>query len=112
VTETTAERLYHNIAEALRTDGEPALAEALRLLGEHNGQNKFRNAASIIGGNKLGRAAIDDSKPLRRIASFPPARRRDAVGMVAREMVLAGEGNGAKVDAIERRLRRKLGNVK
>jgi hypothetical protein len=108
VTKTTAERLYHAIAEALRTDGDPALCEALRLLGEHTGQNKFRNMASIAGGNKLGRAAIDDSDALRRIEALRPDRGRDAVGIVAREMVLAGEGGSAKADAIERRLRRKL----
>jgi hypothetical protein len=38
---------------------------------------------------------------------FPPARRRDAVGIVAQEMVRANPG-GPRIDSIERRLHRKL----
>ena len=75
------------------------------MLGEFNGQNEFRHAASVIGGRKLGRTAIDDSAALQRIAAFPSDRRREAVGAVARQI---GGDNAAKVDAIIRRLHRKL----
>jgi hypothetical protein len=102
---TTAENLYDALVEAQRIGGDPLLCEALRLLCERTGQNKFRNAAAIIGGSRLGRAALDDSEALRRIAAFPPDRRRDAVAIVAGQ---AGGGDAAKVHAIAQRLRRKL----
>jgi hypothetical protein len=102
---TTAENLYDALVEAQRIGGDPLLCEAFRLLSERTGQNKFQHAASIIGGRKPGRAAIDDSSALRRIAAKPPERRREAVSVEAR---LMGGGDAAKVHAIGQRLRRKL----
>jgi hypothetical protein len=51
--------------------------------------------------------AIDDAEALRRITTFPPASRREAVGIVARQ-VAGTEAGQTRVDAIAHRLRRKL----
>jgi hypothetical protein len=91
--------------QTLRDGGDAALVEALNRLGEGTGQNKFRHAGAIIGGIRLGRRAIDDGAALRRIAEFPAARRREAVGIVAGQMAKA---SGKNADSIERRLHRKL----
>ncbi len=102
-----AEAVYDAILDAQRDAGDIALCEALDKLTSATGQNRFRHAASILRGTKLGRHAIDDREPLRRIAAFPAARHRDAVGIVARN--IAGLGASPKqVKTIARRLQRKL----
>jgi hypothetical protein len=103
----TAEAIYSAMIEAQRVDGDAALCEALDLLAAGTGQNKFRHAASVLRGTVLGRSAVDDKEALRRVAAFPPARRREAVGLIARQV--AGPGAEPKdVESIGRRLRRKL----
>ncbi len=106
-----AEAIYAAVLQAQRVAGDVALCEALDLLAAGTGENKFRHAASVLRGTELRRSAIDDRDALRRIAAFPPARRRGAVGIVA--LRVAGPGaTKKKVAAIERRLRRKLENKK
>ncbi|WMT78858.1 hypothetical protein [Bradyrhizobium sp. Ash2021] len=102
-----AEAIYNAMLQAQRDAGDAALCEALDLLAADTGQNKFRFAASVLRGTTLGRLAINDAEALRRITAFPPARRREAVGVVARQ-VAGAEANPARVDAIAHRLRRKL----
>jgi hypothetical protein len=105
-----ATEIYAAVQNARRDDvGVAALCEVLDLLAESRGQNKFRHAASVLRGTELRRSAIDDRESLRRIAAFPPVRRRGAVGIVAPQV--AGPGATKKqVAAIARRLRRKLEN--
>jgi hypothetical protein len=81
--------------------GDIALCEALDLLAAGTGENKFRNAASVLRGTVLGRSAIDDKEALRRIAAFPPARRREAVGIVAGKIA----GRPVRQCALELRMR-------
>jgi hypothetical protein len=103
-----AEALHAAVLEAQRVAGDAALCDALELLSEGTGQNKFRHAASILRGTVLGRSAIDDKEALRRVAAFAahhPDRRREAVGIVAGQVAKA---SGENVDSVERRLRRKL----
>lgn len=95
------------LLEARRTHGDAALIEALSLLTERSGENKYRHAASIVRGTVLGRTAIDDGAALRRIAAFPSERRREAVGVVAKQVAGAGATEN-RIEAIARRLRRKL----
>jgi hypothetical protein len=102
---SAAESVYNAMLQAQRTAGDVALCEALDLLAAGTGENKFRHAASVLRGTVLGRSAIDDKEALRRVAAFPPARRREAVGIVAGQIAKA---SGKNVDSIERRLRRKL----
>jgi hypothetical protein len=102
---SAAEALHAAVLEAQRVAGDAALCDALELLSEGTGQNKFRHAASILRGTLLGRSAIDDKEALRRVAAFPPDRRREAVGIVAGQVAKA---RGENVDSVERRLRRKL----
>jgi hypothetical protein len=101
-----ANGIYACILAAQRDAGDVALCAALEKLAEGTGQNKFRFAASILRGIVLGRTAIDDGDALRRIATFPPARQREAVGLVARH-VAGDQATDARVKAIARRLRRK-----
>jgi hypothetical protein len=100
-----ASALYDTMLRTLLDGGDAALVEALNRLGEGTGQNKFRHAGAVIGGIRLGRRAIDDRAALRRIAEYPPARRHEAVGVVAGKLAKA---SGENVHSIERRLRRKL----
>jgi hypothetical protein len=102
-----AEAVYSAILEARRDAGDAAVCDALDLLGAGAGQNRYRHAAAAIRGLAPGRSAIDDDRALRRISAFPPARRRDAVGVVARD-VAGAEASAKQVAAIARRLRRKL----
>jgi hypothetical protein len=102
-----AEAIYHAMLDAQRDAGDVALCEALDLLAAGTGQNKFRHAASVLRGTVLGRHAINDREALRRVAAFPAARRREAVGIVARQ-VAGVDASDARVDAIAQRLRRKL----
>jgi hypothetical protein len=95
------------VLEAQRDVGDVALCEALDLLAEGSGQKRFRFAANVIRGTKLGRHEIDDRQSLRRIAAFPAARRREAVSIVARQVAGTDAGD-ERVEAIARRLRRKL----
>jgi hypothetical protein len=104
---TAAEAIYNAVLQAERVAGDVALCEALDLLAAGTGQNKFRHAASMLRGTVLGRAAIDDKAALRRISTFEPSRRREAVSIVARQ-VAGTEASDKRVDAIARRLRRKL----
>jgi hypothetical protein len=99
--------LHAAILDARRIAGDAAVCDALDLLGAGAGQNRYRHAAAAIRGLAPGRSAIDDDRPLRRISAFPPARRRDAVGIVARE-VAGVAATDKQVDAVARRLRRKL----
>lgn len=100
-----AEGVYAALVAAQRNAGDVPLCLALEKLAGDTGQNKFRHAASILRGSVLGRS-IDDGAALLRIAAFPPARRRDAVGLVARQLAGAG-ASSARLEAVARRLRRK-----
>ena len=102
-----AERIYAAVLEAQRDVGDVGLLAALDLLAEGTGQNKFRHAASVLRGTVLGRTAINDVEALRRIAAFPAARRREAVGVVARQ-IAGPDADDKRVDAIAHRLRHKL----
>jgi hypothetical protein len=103
----TSEGLYLALLNSQRDDGDVALCEALDLLAEGTGQNCFRHAASVIRGRALGRHAIDDKAALRRIAAYPADRRREAVGIEARQ-IAGADASDKQVDAIAHRLRRKL----
>src|SRR4051795_7259981 len=105
----SAHGIYQALVAAQRDDGDAALVEALDLLAEDSGQNKFRHAAGVIRGTKLGRHAIDDNAALRSIAAYPATQRREAVGTVARQMAGA-DATDKQVDAIANRLRRKRRN--
>ena len=95
------------LALLAREIGDIGFCQALDLLAEGTGQNKYQHAASILRGAVLGRKAINDNHALRRIAAFPMARRHEAVGIVAGQ--LAGAGASEKeIDTIAHRLRRKL----
>jgi hypothetical protein len=100
-----AEVLYD---ESLGDDPDLMLVELLDVHADRTGQNTPRHAGRILrGARRAGRKRLDDSDALRRIAAFPPWRRREAVGIVAKW--LAGEGADEKtVHTIERRLRRKM----
>ena len=103
-----AGELHDAILAMLRQDRDatPEFAAALHLLADRTGQNRFRHAASILGGGLAHRPAIDDRAALRRIAGFPASRQRDACAIVARD--LAGEGaSKSEVVAIAQRLRKK-----
>jgi hypothetical protein len=102
-----AENIYRAMLDAQRDADDIALCDALDLLCERTGQNKFRFAASVIRGTKLGRHAIDDRASLRRIAALREARGCEAVSIVAREVAGANAGD-ERVEAIAQRLRRKL----
>jgi hypothetical protein len=102
-----AAEIYNAVLNAQHDDSDAVLSEALDLLAQNTGQNKFRHAASIVRGRALGRSVIDDKAALRRVAAFPPARRREAVGVVARQ-VAGAHASDKRVAAIARRLRRKL----
>src|SRR6266446_6425462 len=82
------------LALLAREIGDVGICQALDLLAEGTGQNKYQHAASILRGTVAGRPTIDDEAALRRIAAFPAARRREAVGIVAGK--LAGEGASEK----------------
>jgi hypothetical protein len=101
-----AAELYNRMLAAQCDAGEVA-REVLDMLAADTGQNAFRHAASILRGRVLGRTAIDDSEALRRVAAFPPDRRREAVGIVAKQVARANPG-GPQIGSIERRLHRKL----
>ena len=104
---SAAEAVLAVFLDAQRQGGEVALCEALDLLAQGTGENRFRFAANVIRGTKLGRHAIDDRAALRRIAAFPASRRREAVSIVARQEAGA-DGSDERVEAIAQRLRRKL----
>jgi hypothetical protein len=95
------------LLDARRADADAALIEALDLLTERTGQNKYRHAASIMRGTKLGRHEIDDRAALRRIRGFPPEQRHKAASVVAGQIAGAGASE-QRVEAIANRLRRKL----
>ncbi len=104
-----AQAIYRAVLQAQRDAGagDMALCQALDLLAENTGENRFRHAAAIVRGVRLGRHAIDDSEALCRIEAFPPDRRREAVGIVARQ-VAGAEASDHEIDAVAHRLRRKL----
>ena len=102
-----AEAILRAVLEAQREGGDAVLTAALDMLCEHTGQNKFRFAANVIRGTKLGRHEIDDRDALRRIRAFPSAQRREAVGIVANHFAGVGASD-KRIAAIARRLRRKL----
>ena len=107
-----AEGLYGAIIEARRDAGDGALCDALDMLaGSGAGQSRYRYAATAIRGLAPGRSAIDDDRSLRRISAFPPAQRRDAVSVVARD-VAGIEASSKQVHAIASRLRGKLAKMK
>jgi hypothetical protein len=106
-----AEALHDAILDARRVAGDGAICDAFDLLGASAGHGRYRRAAAAIRGLPPGRAAIDDDLALQQILKFPPNRRRDAVGVVAREMareMADAEASRKQVHAIEVRLRRKL----
>jgi hypothetical protein len=102
-----AATVFNVIVEARRDAGDAAICDALDQLGAGAGQNRYRYAAAAIRGLPPGRSAIDDDWALQRILKFPPARRREAVAIVARDAAGAGASN-KRVSSIARRLRRKL----
>jgi hypothetical protein len=102
-----AESVYNAILAARRDAGDAAVCDALDLLAAGAGRNQYRYAAAAIRGLAPGRSAIDDAWALRRILKFPPARRREAVSIVAR-LAAGAEAGSKRINAIERRLRRKL----
>jgi hypothetical protein len=102
-----AEALRDAILDARRIASDGAVCDALDMLGAGPGQQRYRYAAAAIRGLPPGREEIDDDRALHRISAFPPARRRDAVGVVARD-VAGADATDKQVDAIARRLRRKL----
>ena len=109
-----ADGIYAAVAAAQRDSGDGPLAEALEKLAEGTGQNRFRHAAQIIRGKKLGRKGIDDEAVLRRIRAWPAASRSSAVGTMARAAAgpqRDGESDTEykrRVQTIERRWRGKL----
>jgi hypothetical protein len=105
--QATAEAILAAVLQAQRDVGDVALCEALDRLAQGTGENRFRFAANVIRGTKLGRHEIDDRAALRRIAAFPPAQRHKAVGIVAGQIAGAGASE-QRVEAIANRLRRKL----
>jgi hypothetical protein len=102
-----AEAVYDAILKGQRDAGDIALCEALDKLTSATGQNRFRHAASVLRGTKLGRHAIDDKASLRRIMATPADRRREAVGILAGQIAAT---SGERPDSIARRLRRKRKN--
>ena len=104
---SAAEAILRTVLEAQRDGGDAVLCEALDLLAQGTGENRFRFAASVIRGAKLGRNAIDDLAALRRIAAFPTARRRAAASIVARQ-IAGAEASNTRVNTIANRLRKKL----
>lgn len=104
--EMPAEALYRELLRSLQVDGDAALADALDMLARGLGENRFRHASTILRGAAAGPKSIDDAEALRRIAAFPPAQQREAVGIVAHHM--AGPGASRRqVESLARRLRRK-----
>ena len=106
-----AEGLYGAMIEARRAAGDGAICDALEMAGSGAGQSRYRYAATAIRGLAPGRSAIDDDRSLRRISAFPPAQRRDAVSVVARD-VAGIEASSKQVHAIASRLRGKLAKMK
>ncbi|SRR5258706_8606793 len=102
-----AQAIFQALLQAQRDAGDTALCEALDLLAQGTGENRFRHAASVLRGIKLGRHEIDDREALRRIAAYSPARRRAAAGIVARQ-VAGAEASNTRVNTIANRLRKKL----
>jgi hypothetical protein len=102
-----AVELYAVMLKAQHDVGDSPISEALAMLGANTGLNKFRHAASYVRGTVSGRTAIDDGEALHRIARFSAKRRREAVGIVTRQME-GPEASAARIEATERRLRRKL----
>jgi hypothetical protein len=99
MTHAAAEALLDAMFQAMRDDGDGIFCQALDMLAEKTGQNKFRHAARVIGGTKLGRRSRDDRRALWRIG------RGESVADVAAQVALPGE----IVTSVERRLRRKMG---
>jgi hypothetical protein len=104
-----AEGIYRAVLEAKRDVGDAALCDALAMLAADSGENRFRFAASVVRGTKLGRHAIDDKAALRRIAAYPADRRREAVGIVARQIAAVSD---ERVASIERRLSDESSKIK
>src|ERR1700676_502267 len=90
-----AEALHDAILDGRRVAGDAVICDALDLLGASPGQGRYRRAPAAIRALPPGRAAIDDELALQRILKFPPARRREAVGIVAPD-VAGGHENGKK----------------
>jgi hypothetical protein len=106
-----AETLHDAILDARRVAGDGAVCDAFEKLGSVPGQSRYRRAAAAIRGLPPGRSAINDDLALQRILKFPPDRRRDAVGVVARDVAREMAGADAtrkQIHATECRLRRKL----
>jgi hypothetical protein len=106
-----AEALHDAILDARRIAGDGAVCDALDLLGAGAGQGRYRRAAAAIRSLPPGRSAINDDSALQRISTFPPARRRDAASVVARD-VAGAEASDKQVAAIAGRLRRKMKSAK
>lgn len=90
--------------EARRVAGDAAITDALEMLGQH----RYRRGATAIRGLAPGREPIDDAHALHRIMRFPPDRRRDAVGVVARDIAGGANACPKQLHAMKCRLRRKL----
>jgi hypothetical protein len=102
-----AERIFAALIEAQRGAGDAPICEALDLLAQGTGENIYRHCAEILRGRKYGREPINDIGALGRIAAYPAERRREAVGIVAKQ--IAGAGASAKqIDTIAHRLRTKM----
>src|SRR5690349_7749499 len=103
---TAAEEIYIAMVRSMAKGSDAAIVEALEMLAQGAG-NKFRHAAAVVRGTKLGRHSIDDSEALRQLASFPEVRRREAAGSIARKIAGAG-ATRRQVKSIADRLRRKI----
>jgi hypothetical protein len=103
-----AEALYGAIIEARRDAGDAAVCDALDMLGAGAGQDRYLRAASAIRDLAPGRPAVDDELALRRIMKYPPDRRREAVGIVARHLAPGADAGSKNFKSIRRRLSRKL----
>jgi hypothetical protein len=99
MTSAAAESILDVMLQAMRDGGDGTVCHALDMLAEKTGQNKFRHAAGVVRGTKLGRRAVDDRRALWRI------ERGETVADVAAKVARPGE----KPTSVERRLRRKLG---
>jgi hypothetical protein len=103
-----AEALYGAMIEARRDGGDAVVIDALDMLGAHPGQHRYRRAATAIRSLAPGREPIDDAHALQRIMKFAPARRRDAVGVIARDVAGGDDASEKQVHAAKCRLHRKL----
>jgi hypothetical protein len=100
--------VFAAMLDARRAGGDAAICDALDRLGAGAGQNRYRYAAAAIRGRPPGRSAIDDAHALQRILKFAPVLRREAVGVIARDVAGGAAATEKQVHAAKCRLHRKL----